>query len=59
MFNEFDKDKSGSVSVAEAKPILRKVGLSDEEIEDLVAKHDTNKDGELQYDEFVSFLWHS
>jgi len=59
MFNEFDADHSGAVSVDEAKPILRKLGLCDREIEDLIAKHDTNHDGELQYEEFVSFLLHS
>ena len=59
MFDEFDKDKNGSVSVDEARPILRKLGLSDVDIEALIRKHDTNKDGELQYNEFVSFLCHS
>ena len=59
MFNRFDADKSKSVSVAEAKHMLRKLGIEDKDIEMLVAMHDTNKDGELQYDEFVSFLVHS
>ena len=59
MFREFDADGSGSVSVAEVKPMLHKLGLKDEEIERLVAQHDANHDGELQYDEFVSFLWHN
>ena len=59
MFNEFDKDGSGSVSVNEAKDVLRKLKIPDHEIECLVAQHDKNNDGELQYEEFVSFLLHT
>ena len=59
MFNEFDKDGSGSVSVSEAKDVLRKLKIPDHEIEALVAQHDKNNDGELQYEEFVSFLLHT
>ncbi len=59
MFREFDKDHSGTVSVEEAKFMLRKLNIPDEEIETLVSIHDRNKDGELQYEEFVSFLLHS
>ena len=57
MFDELDRDKSGSVSLAEMKPTLRGLGLGDDEIEALVARHDSNKDGELQFEEFVQFLW--
>ena len=59
MFHEFDTDGSGSVSVEEVKGMLRKLHMPDNEIETLVAMHDTNNDGELQYDEFVSFLLHT
>jgi len=59
MFNELDVDKSGSVSLAEMKPTLHSLGLGDDEIEALVVRHDKNQDGELQYDEFVQFLWAS
>jgi len=59
MFDELDRDKSGSVSLAEIKPTLYSLGLADDEIEALVAQHDSNKDGELQFDEFVQFLWAS
>jgi len=57
MFDELDRDKSGSVSLAEMRPTLLSLGLADDEIEALVARHDRNKDGELQFDEFVQFLW--
>jgi len=38
MFREFDKDGSGSVSVAEAKLMLTRHGLNELQIEQLVAK---------------------
>ena len=45
------------MSLAEMRPTLHGLGLGDDEIESLVARHDRNKDGELQFDEFVQFLW--
>ncbi|KAK2146846.1 hypothetical protein LSH36_582g03035 [Paralvinella palmiformis] len=59
LFEQFDQDNSGSVSVDEAKAVLRKIDIPEEEVESLVAIHDRNKDGELQYEEFVTFLLHS
>ena len=59
MFDEFDQDKSGSVSLSEVRPVLAHLGMSDDQIAELVARYDSNKDGELQYDEFISFLWES
>ncbi len=56
MFRQFDQDGSGTVSTEEAKVMLRKLSMPDEEIELLVAMHDRNNDGELQYHEFVTFL---
>ena len=48
MFNEFDKDGSGSISIEEAKVMLRRLDIPANEVENLVAIHDTNNDGELQ-----------
>ena len=56
LFDEFDKDNSGSVSVLEAKQMLSKIEVPEDEVEGLVAIHDKNQDGELQYEEFVAFL---
>lgn len=56
MFREFDKDNSGSISTDEAKLMLGRFGISDKDIEALIEKYDANKDGELQYSEFVAFL---
>ena len=59
MFQQFDKDGSGSVSTDEVKVMLRQLGIPADQIDTLVALHDKNKDGELQYEEFVSFVLHS
>ena len=56
MFEQFDQDNSGSVSLDEAKAVLRKIDIPEAEVESLLAIHDRNKDGELQYEEFVTFL---
>ena len=58
LFAEFDKDNSGAVSVDEAKLMLNKLGMSENEVVAMVDLHDANHDGELQYDEFVSFVLH-
>jgi Ca2+-binding EF-hand superfamily protein len=59
IFNEFDKDGSGAVSIEEAKAMLEQIDIPEEEVESLVRMYDSNKDGELQYGEFVAFLLHS
>lgn len=66
-FAKYDKDGSGSISVAELKESLAEVAggggageggrsLSDAEMESIVKEFDANGDGELQYDEFAA-LW--
>ena len=59
MFIQFDKDNSGSVSTDEVKGMLLQMGIPADQIDTLVAIHDKNKDGELQYEEFVSFVLHT
>ena len=55
-FNQFDKEGKGYVSLGDAKRILGGLLFSDVEVEALVEAHDTNRDGRLQYEEFVH-LW--
>ena len=43
------------MTVADAKRILGGLLFSDYEIERLVQAHDTNRDGVLQYSEFMTF----
>jgi len=56
LFAEFDRDGSGSVSTDEAKVMLKRYGLNNEQIDELIAKYDVDHDGELQYTEFAAFL---
>jgi len=54
-FKEFDKEGKGYVSKEDAKGVLGGVLFTDEEVEQLFAKHDVNKDNMLQYEEFIQF----
>ena len=59
-FRVFDKDGSGSLSVAELQAVLTRPGggaaLSEDEVQEIIAEFDTNHDGELQFEEFVAFF---
>jgi len=55
IFRQFDANGDGVVSVAEAKEAMRKLNFSQPEIEMLVDTYDVNRDGKLQYEEFVKF----
>ena len=54
-FCQFDKDGKGYVSLDDAKRILGGLLFSESEVEALVEAHDTNRDGILQYEEFMHF----
>ena len=41
--------------VTEAKDAMRNLNFSDAEIEMLVDTYDVNRDGKLQYEEFIKF----
>jgi Ca2+-binding EF-hand superfamily protein len=58
IFNEFDTNKDGYISIDEARRALSNLGFSSGEIECLVVTYDTNGDGRLQYEEFVQ-LWNA
>jgi Ca2+-binding EF-hand superfamily protein len=55
MFNKFDVNHDGVVSLEEAKTAMKGLKFSEAEIEALVDTYDVNRDGMLQYDEFVKF----
>lgn len=55
MFKTFDKDGNNTISYDEARSVLKDFDFSDEEIRSIMTIHDSNKDGVLQYDEFVHF----
>lgn len=55
-FSEFDQDGSGSVSAAEAHQILEKeLAFTPSQSAELVARYDQNGDGQLSFEEFVTF----
>eukprot|EP00792_Barthelona_sp_PAP020_P004965 TRINITY_DN2433_c0_g1_i1.p1 TRINITY_DN2433_c0_g1~~TRINITY_DN2433_c0_g1_i1.p1 ORF type:complete len:149 (-),score=29.94 TRINITY_DN2433_c0_g1_i1:32-478(-) len=57
-FRFFDKDKTGKISAYELKNILTTMGepLSIEDADKLIEVADRNKDGEIDYEEFVNFM---
>merc|ERR1712141_612293 len=55
-FQEYDKDGNGFISPEEAQAVLTKdLGFNEQKTKTLVDQYDTNKDGQLSYEEFVSF----
>jgi len=59
-FKVFDKDGQGFLSVAELRHIMSNLGekLSKEELEELIKEADTNKDGLVNYAQFVKLMLH-
>jgi hypothetical protein len=57
-FNEYDTDKSGTISKDELSVILKGLcDMSDDEIAALFKALDVNEDGELQFEEFVDWIF--
>ena len=54
-FSMLDKNNDGKISKEEIKGILR-LESKDQIITDLMAKVDTNKDGEIDYKDFLDFM---
>ncbi|KAK8587335.1 hypothetical protein V6N12_021832 [Hibiscus sabdariffa] len=56
-FQHFDKDNSGYITMEELKQALRKYNMKDEKtIREIIAEVDTDKDGRINYDEFVAMM---
>mmetsp|Transcript_22741 Transcript_22741/g.31701 ORF Transcript_22741/g.31701 Transcript_22741/m.31701 type:complete len:163 (+) Transcript_22741:101-589(+) len=58
VFMLFDKDGSGTISSDELRAAMKVIGekLTDEEIEDAIKLADASGDGEVDYDEFITFV---
>ena len=59
VFQSFDKDKSGKISKKEFKEILEEAGVTQlpgKAIDELVESCDRNKDGEIDYMEFLESM---
>lgn len=62
VFNFFDTDKSGFIERCELKPLLNKISKQlnlpfpeEKDIDDGLKQLDLNKDGKLQFSEFLPF----
>ena len=63
VFDEYDKDKNGALSVSELRPLLNRIANllhlpkpSDKDIEEGIIRLDRNKNGFLEYREFLTFF---
>lgn len=56
-FRVFDRDGNGYISTEELRYVVTTFGekLTHEEAEELIAMFDKNKDGKLEYEEFVTW----
>jgi calmodulin len=57
-FRVFDKDGDGKITAAELTHIMKNLGepLTQEEVDEMIAQADTNKDGIIDYAEFVHLM---
>lgn len=57
-FKVFDKDGNGFISAQELRHIMTSLGerLTEEEVDQMIQEADTNGDGQVDYNEFVSMM---
>lgn len=57
-FEEFDKDRSGTISTKELLPVMRSMGQNptEDEVLSLVIEYDVNGNGKLDFDEFMEMM---
>ena len=63
VFDEYDKDKNGALSVSELRPLLNRIANllhlpkpSEKDIEEGIIRLDRDKNGFLEYREFLTFF---
>ncbi|VDN13006.1 unnamed protein product [Dibothriocephalus latus] len=58
LFKSIDKDGSGTLSAEELKDFLRRTGSEDlqDSVYAWMKVYDTNKDGQLNYQEFLGYI---
>ena len=54
-FKLFDSDGNGKISTSEIEKVLH-IGKQSKEIDAIMAKHDANKDGEIDFQEFLALM---
>ena len=57
-FDMFDKNKKGTISASDITKIMKNFGypISRKEVEAMIAEMDTSGNGELDFEEFVTFM---
>merc|ERR1712205_246402 len=57
-FKLFDDDNTGKISFANFKRVAKELGenMTDKELEEIIAEADTDKDGEINQDEFLKVM---
>lgn len=58
IFNNFDKDKSGTIELSELKMVAKELGeeIPEDELQTIMGKLDINGDGKISFEEF-KFWW--
>ena len=56
IFNLYDRDRSGTLTVEELSKALSSCGMEPEEIEELFGQSDENADGVVSFDEFAKLM---
>jgi centrin-1 len=58
VFNLFDDDQSGSISLRNLKRVAKELGetMSDAELLEMIERADTDQDGEINADEFYTIM---
>lgn len=58
IFNLFDDDKTGSITLKNLKRVAKELGesLSEEELREMVERADSNGDGEISFEDFYAIM---
>lgn len=58
MFNLFDEDRTGKITFKNLKKVSTELGepLNDDELMEMIARADNDKDGEVSFDEFFNIM---
>jgi Ca2+-binding EF-hand superfamily protein len=58
IFNLFDTERKGSISLKDLKRVSKELGesMSDEELREMLERADSNGDGEISFDDFYSIM---